>query len=303
MDYYRQIDSLATWEIDTLIELYGKNLIDRYSDIFSKNQENIRKLHRCRNTFSKDEYNIFVNSPIFSYDELISNIKKEVKPISESEKNLGNPIFDSECLNSECSYGIRIQHNSRITSSFLISYCLEFYENEVFENNCDEGDVSIIAGELNHVPYGKLNDYYFDLIIGKGLTSIKHINCFAGPHLSCPNDFDIKEGSVLDSNYFIKLFLDNKYQDKIRLYKVEERKDFHFIVHEHNNKLCLVEDPHLEFNERATTVVFNNPALCNKLRDMAQSYYSDSVPLLTEEDIRACLMTEDEIIKRTSHQN
>lgn len=44
-------------------------------------------------------------------------------------------------------------------------------------------------------------------------------------------------------------------------------------------------------------------SVCNKLRNMAKGYFNDSLLLANEEEVRACLMTEDEIKKRASQQN
>jgi hypothetical protein len=58
------------------------------------------------------------------------------------------------------------------------------------------------------------------------------------------------------------------------------------------------EYPHPEFCERSASVVFNNPVLCQKLRGIAKTCYDDSIRLVDEKDIRACLMPESEIRKR-----
>ena len=227
-----------------------------------------------------------------TYNDLLEEIQKEPK---FDKALLESPLFESECVNSPDSYGIRISSKNNISSTFQISYCLEYFESEVIQGRCQKGNVTFVAGELNHKSYGKLKDYYFDLIMGKGLQTIPHIHCFAGPNLSCPDDYRIDKDPLTDSNYFIALLLKNQYQDKIRLYRAKHRRKFHFIVHEFNNKLCLIEDPHPEFHERSATVVFNNPALCNMLRRIAKSCYDSSILLQNEDDIRACLMHECDI--------
>lgn len=296
MEYFRQINNLAKWEIDSLIEMYGNDLLKHSVAPYIYSPENIRKLHRSRNEFSKDEYNAFIHSKVLPYKNLIEEIQQELLSNNEFNKNKDNPIFNNICLDSKESCGIRISHDSRISTTFLISYLLEYFEREAFEGKSRKGKVYIIAGELNHIAYKKLEDYYFDLIIGKGLSSIDCIECYAGPNISCPDFFDKNKDSIIDSNFFINLYLTYKQRDKIRLFQLKKRKDFHFIIHEFNNSLCLVEDQHDEFSERATTVVFNNPHLCNLLREMVESYNRESKPLITEEDIRKALKTESEII-------
>jgi hypothetical protein len=296
MEYQRTINELATWEIDSMIEMYGNKLLNLFPSLFDEYPKSIPKLHKRRNSFSNDEYDRFVSCPVLPYSELIDTIKNE--PMTDHSV-LESPLFDEDCISSPDSYGIRIPLKSNISSTFQISYCLEYFESEVLEGRCKEGNVTFVAGELNHKSYGELKNYYFDLILGKGLKTIKHIDCFAGPHLSCPDEYKIDHDSLEKSNFFIHLFLSNQYQDKIRLYKVKQRKRYHFIVHEFNDKLCLIEDPHPEFCERSASVVFNNPVLCQKLRDIAKTCYADSARLVDEKDIRACLMPESEIRKRT----
>jgi len=297
MEYQSPTKGLANWEIDTMIEMYGKDLLRVFSTIFDDYPDSIPKLHKRRNTFSNDEYDRFTSLPIHSYKEILKKIQNEPH---FDETILGSPLFSKECMESPDSWAMRIPIGSKISSTFQISYCLDYYESEASEGKCKKGDVTFVAGELNHKSYGKLKEYYFDLIMGKGLKTIPHIHCFAGPDFSCPDDYDIDKDPLSDSNYFIALFLKNKYQDKIRLYRMNKRSKFHFIVHEFNDKLCLIEDPHPEFRERAATMVFNNPALCNALRSIADSCHnSSSSTLLQNEDaIRESLMHECDIRKR-----
>jgi hypothetical protein len=298
MEYQSPTKGLANWEIDTMIEMYGKDLLHVFSTIFDDYPDSIPKLHKRRNTFSNNEYDHFTSLPIHSYREVLKEIQNE----SHFDATLyESPLFSKECSESSDSWAMRIPIGSKISSTFQISYCLDYYESEVMEGKCKKGDVTFVAGELNHKSYGKLKEYYFDLIMGKGLKTIPHINCFAGPDLSCPDDYNIDKDSLADSNYFITLFLKNQYQDKIRLYRVKRRSRFHFIVHQFNDKLCLIEDPHPEFHERAATMVFNNPALCNTLRSIADSFYnsSSSTLLQNEDDIRGSLMHECDIRKRS----
>jgi len=208
------------------------------------------------------------------------------------EDNKDHPLLDYENY-FEDSKGIRINANGKneISSAFLITLLLSYFDKKTMDST-QKGDVFIVAGEVNFESYSRLKDYYLDLIGGSALNNINKIIFIGGPNISYSDDFELTEESLTDANYILKLsFI---YPEKINLYLktdlLKGREKYHFIVHEKSDDICLIEDYHKEFNEKSSTIIFNNPLLCNFLRDKVKKVINSSEAILITNEKRKFLM-------------
>lgn len=72
----------------------------------------------------------------------------------------------------------------------------------------------------------------------------------------------------------------------------------HFVVHEKIDDICLIEDYHKEFDEKSSTIVFNNTLLCNFLRDKFRKIINSGETELITSEKRKLLMRR---MKTKSH--
>lgn len=138
-------------------------------------------------------------------------------------------------------------------------------------NKKEENSVNLMLKDINPKIHDKLKDYYFDLIVPRGLNHIDRINIIAGPIIKRNKSNQIIEKieneNFKDLNFLI--YLANENPQKISFFLRNQNTQaypFNFISHNNNYGACIIYDNNSE--ESAGTLVFNNPPLVKKLNNI-----------------------------------
>lgn len=149
--------------------------------------------------------------------------------------------------------------------------------------------VYVFAGEFNYELYNTL--------FNRGLPEVLKNNniklvAIGGPFISVPDD----EGG---GNKIIEMAKDGILELYLR--KDNKRTIGHGFVAEKSNSLCLLEDPHEEFDERSLTVFRNSLYFCNVLRRKVNALMSEAVSFkvadFSPEKIKEYVKAKSSIVK------
>ena len=202
-----------------------------------------------------------------------------------------------------------MSYNMYLARNEYIKYLPKLIEKCYSENGRENNNYKLLAkwhkdqlkkfkNDTVYVFAGEFNCDFYRILLNDELASIIRKNnlkivTIGGPYIS------------VDANGSNKVI---KWAQKglIELYiRKDKRTIGHGIVSENSNKLCLLEDPHAEFKERAVTLFENSPDFCNKLRIKALKLkdIADKIEDFSEKSIQSFTKTKNEIEKKEKDVN
>lgn len=159
-------------------------------------------------------------------------------------------------------------------------------------NQENKSIVCLVTKNANPQIFEGLRNFYFDLIIPRGLSSIDNIRIITGPELKCKENAKAKETiekeDFRDLNYLIHLAYKNP--EKISLYLKNlgtEPYPFYFFVHNNSLSPCMVED------SQGISVVHENEKLVENLCNIFNTEFKET----TKIDLRS-IGGKEEILNR-----
>ena len=194
-------------------------------------------------------------------------------------------------------FNMYVAHKELITyHTSLIEVCTEDNrETNSYEKlaNWHKDQISRFSNDTVYVFAGEFNYEFYETLLTEALADILSKNnlkivAIGGPHISV--DPITRHNKVIE---WAK-------EGLIELYIREDKRIIgHGIVSAKSDDLCLVEDPHGEFNERAVSLFENSPDFCGKLRIKARRLknISRKIDDFSKESINSFTRTRTEIIE------
>lgn len=127
------------------------------------------------------------------------------------------------------------------------------------------GTHMITTGEFNHDVYSHLiTDYHVPQVVSQ-FTHRQTVEIMGGPYVSVRGTA-VGEHLGYEANPAIEWANHNR-DNVTLLFKKDERETYHFIVHSASNLVAVCDDFHEHLCERGTTIVYDDPAFCDYLRE------------------------------------
>lgn len=248
---------IPEWEVENM---FAMGLEDKIETIY---QEHFSKCYRCLSNFEKirDRYRgLDLDIPLVELsrkrNEIIRDIPYEWQEIEKKQ----HPVLVHA---SDKSYVIRIPRANPTAMAAFIKNILMFMEDVIEE----KGQFLAKAGELNWYAYEKLREEYHINSFIESTKKVEGMDVIAGSFISVRNEDDINSvRDIYRLNTVLGIAKQYPYKAKLKI-KREGRERYHYIIHSKSNKIALVEDYHEEYNERGTTIVYEDPELCEFLRE------------------------------------
>ncbi|MFQ5639959.1 MAG: hypothetical protein ACE5IR_18420 [bacterium] len=136
----------------------------------------------------------------------------------------------------------------------------------------ENSTIYILAGEFNYHFYKKFIPLLYNLIEKMHYEVL----VIGGPNISVAN----KESKKKSDPSEINMVLDAAFKGKIKLFlKSYGRENHHFIVSSKSNNIALLEDPHLEHQQRGSSIIYNSKVYCDNLRHRFENILSKNSDL------------------------